>query len=181
MSIHRGTKEFAAECPECGKSFNDKGYLSSHMKIHRWVDLLIILKSSLKTMKLSETKKNIFVLTVQNRSINVLLSVSSFRYFCWSQSSNKINYLDMHVRIHLGLKPHICTQCGKQFSRKMLLKQHHRTHVRENAVGFLYNFIDNFLIMFRAAKNLTNANMLDAKNVLLTDQIWFYTTGYTVE
>ena len=35
MSIHRGTKEFAADCPECGKTFNDKGYLSSHLKIHR--------------------------------------------------------------------------------------------------------------------------------------------------
>lgn len=34
-SIHEGTKEFAARCPECGKTFNDKGYLSSHMKIHR--------------------------------------------------------------------------------------------------------------------------------------------------
>uniref|UniRef100_A0A336MKI1 CSON003045 protein n=1 Tax=Culicoides sonorensis TaxID=179676 RepID=A0A336MKI1_CULSO len=35
VSVHRGTKEFAAKCPECGKVFNDKGYLSSHMKIHR--------------------------------------------------------------------------------------------------------------------------------------------------
>lgn len=35
VSVHRGTKEFAAKCPECGKIFNDKGYLSSHMKIHR--------------------------------------------------------------------------------------------------------------------------------------------------
>lgn len=39
MSIHRGTKEFAADCPECGKTFNDKGYLSSHLKIHRWVKI----------------------------------------------------------------------------------------------------------------------------------------------
>jgi transposase-like protein len=35
MSVHLGTKEFAADCPECGKTFNDKGYLSSHLKIHR--------------------------------------------------------------------------------------------------------------------------------------------------
>lgn len=34
-SVHEGTKEFAAKCPECGKNFNDRGYLSSHMKIHR--------------------------------------------------------------------------------------------------------------------------------------------------
>lgn len=34
-SVHEGTKEFAAKCEECGKVFNDKGYLSSHMKIHR--------------------------------------------------------------------------------------------------------------------------------------------------
>lgn len=36
MSIHSGSKEFAATCPICGKYFNDKGYLSSHMKIHRF-------------------------------------------------------------------------------------------------------------------------------------------------
>lgn len=34
-SVHEGTKEFAAKCPECGKVFNDRGYLSSHLKIHR--------------------------------------------------------------------------------------------------------------------------------------------------
>lgn len=34
-SIHEGTKEFSARCPECGKVFNDRGYLSSHLKIHR--------------------------------------------------------------------------------------------------------------------------------------------------
>lgn len=34
-SVHEGTKEFAARCPECGKVFNDRGYLSSHLKIHR--------------------------------------------------------------------------------------------------------------------------------------------------
>ncbi|KAJ8967272.1 hypothetical protein NQ317_016283 [Molorchus minor] len=34
-SVHEGTKEFAAKCTECGKTFNDRGYLSSHMKIHR--------------------------------------------------------------------------------------------------------------------------------------------------
>lgn len=35
VSVHKGTKEFAAKCPECDKLFNDKGYLSSHLKIHR--------------------------------------------------------------------------------------------------------------------------------------------------
>jgi len=35
VSVHRGTKEFAATCNVCGKYFNDRGYLSSHMKIHR--------------------------------------------------------------------------------------------------------------------------------------------------
>lgn len=35
VSVHKGTKEFAATCNVCGKYFNDRGYLSSHMKIHR--------------------------------------------------------------------------------------------------------------------------------------------------
>lgn len=45
------------------------------------------------------------------------------------KSFNQRVAFNMHVRIHLGLKPHTCHECGKQFSRKMLLKQHHRTHV----------------------------------------------------
>lgn len=34
MSAHLGSQEFIAICPVCGKCMKDRGYLSSHMKIH---------------------------------------------------------------------------------------------------------------------------------------------------
>ncbi|XP_067129076.1 zinc finger protein 436-like [Centruroides vittatus] len=39
--------------------------------------------------------------------------------------------LDNHRKIHLKVKPHICTRCNRSFSDPSTLKKHERTHTRE--------------------------------------------------
>ncbi|KAL5261964.1 hypothetical protein ACHWQZ_G007612 [Mnemiopsis leidyi] len=39
-----------------------------------------------------------------------------------------------HEKIHLGLKPYQCTKCYKKFGRKDHLKQHNRTHTRQQSL-----------------------------------------------
>jgi uncharacterized Zn-finger protein len=37
------------------------------------------------------------------------------------------NLLD-HVRMHKGVKPHLCTMCGKRFTQMGNFRKHMRTH-----------------------------------------------------
>eukprot|EP00344_Euplotes_crassus_P001689 CAMPEP_0196997674 /NCGR_PEP_ID=MMETSP1380-20130617/3224_1 /TAXON_ID=5936 /ORGANISM="Euplotes crassus, Strain CT5" /LENGTH=212 /DNA_ID=CAMNT_0042413977 /DNA_START=17 /DNA_END=655 /DNA_ORIENTATION=+ len=55
-------------------------------------------------------------------------------YQCGVQGCGKVlqkpwNLLD-HVRMHAGVKPYICTWCGKGFTQKGNLKKHMRQHIK---------------------------------------------------
>ena len=40
----------------------------------------------------------------------------------------KRDHMTSHIRVHVPLKPHKCTECGKSFKRPQDLKKHERTH-----------------------------------------------------
>jgi uncharacterized Zn-finger protein len=42
-----------------------------------------------------------------------------------------VGYLKTHQRIHSGVKPFLCTQCGKSFVSRMCLRRHGRIHTGE--------------------------------------------------
>ena len=79
----------------------------------------------------------------------------------------------MHCRIHLGLKPHCCSECGKQFSRKMLLKQHVSIKITFKELKILL-IIWFFSLEHIQEKNHTRVHLLGVENNSLIVQTWFF-------
>ena len=44
----------------------------------------------------------------------------------------KRDHMTSHVRVHVPLKPHHCSFCGKSFKRPQDLKKHVKTHADDN-------------------------------------------------
>ncbi|EIM23329.1 hypothetical protein WALSEDRAFT_15215, partial [Wallemia mellicola CBS 633.66] len=51
----------------------------------------------------------------------------------WQGCSVKVgkrDHMTSHIRVHVPLKPHKCSECSKQFKRPQDLKKHEKTHSR---------------------------------------------------
>lgn len=46
-------------------------------------------------------------------------------------------YTSLDIRIHIGDKPYICTDCGKAFSWKSDLVVHGKTHTEQKSYGYV--------------------------------------------
>lgn len=55
----------------------------------------------------------------------------------WANCSTKTvkrDHITSHVRVHVPLKPHSCTMCGKSFKRPQDLKKHVKTHADDSVL-----------------------------------------------
>ena len=60
--------------------------------------------------------------------------------YCGNELRSKVA-LTLHVRIHLGVKPHVCQICGQAFRQSSILKVHSHIH----NVAFYEQTIQNWV------------------------------------
>jgi uncharacterized Zn-finger protein len=114
-SRHEGTHQFACTCPVCGKTFNDKGYLSSHLKIHR----------NAKEYKCEWCDKSFNQRVAYNMHVRIHTGHKPHKCDLCPKAFSRKMLLRQHMRTHTGERPYKCEICGKAFADRsnMLLHQ----------------------------------------------------------
>nr|XP_060616037.1 zinc finger protein 84-like [Anolis sagrei ordinatus] len=109
------------KCPECGKSFTQKGDLLYHRKTH----------TGERRFKCSECEKSF---THKTSLISHQLTHTGekpFKCLQCEKSFSQKSSLIRHQALHAGVKPFNCPECGKSFSQKIGLVHHQAIHTGE--------------------------------------------------
>ena len=114
-SRHEGTNQFACTCPICGKAFNDKGYLSSHLKIHK----------NAKEYKCEWCEKSFNQRVAYNMHVRIHTGHKPHQCHMCTKAFSRKMLLRQHLRTHTGERPYHCLACPKSFADRsnMLLHQ----------------------------------------------------------
>lgn len=114
-SRHEGSDQFSCTCSVCGKQFNDRGYLSSHMKIHR----------NAKEYRCEFCTKGFNQRVAYNMHRRIHTGHRPHQCEVCGKSFSRRMLLKQHMRIHTGERPYSCGVCNKAFADRsnMLLHQ----------------------------------------------------------
>ena len=122
IMMHKGKQESSYVCPECGKTFKNRGSLGPHMALHTGIknihcdecDQSFFTTSALLGHKMRTHDENQEVICPE----------------CGKRCSNKYT-LKRHMIRHTGERPYKCEfeGCGKSFFDSQVLKNHERIHL----------------------------------------------------
>ena len=109
------------ECDICKKSFNSKGNLNRHKRIH----------TGETNFECATCKKRF--LEKSKLKIHERIHTGEVPYECRTCKVRfkQLGHLDRHERIHTGEMPFECVKCKKRFNRKFTLDVHERNHTGE--------------------------------------------------
>ncbi|CAL8103980.1 unnamed protein product [Orchesella dallaii] len=120
-SRHEGSDQFSCTCPVCGKQFNDRGYLSSHMKIHR----------NAKEYRCEYCTKGFNQRVAYNMHRRIHTGHRPHQCEVCGKSFSRRMLLKQHMRIHTGERPYSCGVCNKAFADRSNMLLHQRLHSGE--------------------------------------------------
>ncbi|XP_076579448.1 uncharacterized protein LOC143315828 isoform X2 [Chaetodon auriga] len=114
--VQTGEKPFS--CSVCGKRYNRKNSLTSHMRLH----------SEGKRFSCSVCKKTFPWRGNFMRHMRIHTGEKPFSCSVCGRRFAQMNHLTQHFNVHTGEKPFSCSVCDKRFSQRANLTAHLRVH-----------------------------------------------------